>query len=82
MLVSDVPKFQKHIQNTDLILAKDSVEYWAKNSDRIVFKHVFEYVNKLDKSKEKYTISWLPNLNIMVKTKTTHKEFPYRSESN
>jgi len=82
MLVTDVQKFQNHVQTTDLILAKDSVEYWAKHSDRIVFKHVYEYVNKLEKAKEKYTILWLPNLNLLVKTKTTRKEFPYRSESN
>lgn len=82
MIVTDVPKFQNHVQTTDLTLAKDSVEYWAKHSDRIVFKHVYDHVNKLDKQKEKYTILWLPNLNIVVKTKTTRKEFPYYSESN
>lgn len=82
MLITDVPKFQNHVQTTDLILDKDTVEYWAKHSDRIVFKHVYEYVNKLEKAKDKYTILWLPNLNILVKTKTTRKEFPYRSESN
>lgn len=82
MLVSDVPKFQNHVQTNDLTLAKDSIEYWAKHSDRIVFKHVHDHVNKLDKQKEKYTIIWLPNLNIVVKTKTTRKEFPYYSESN
>lgn len=82
MLVTDVPKFQNHVQTTDLTLAKDTVEYWAKHSNRIMFKHVCEYVNKLEKAKEKYTILWLTNLNILVNTTTTRKEFPYRSESN
>lgn len=82
MIVSDVPKFQNHLQTTDLILDKGSIEFWAKHSERVIFKHVFEYLNKLDKSKEKYNILWLPNLNILVKTKTSRKEFPYRSENN
>jgi hypothetical protein len=82
MLATDVQKFQKHVQTNSLILDKDTVEYWSKYSERIMFKHVCEHVNKLEKAKEKYTISWLPNLNMLVKTKTTCKEFPYRSESN
>lgn len=82
MLVSDIPKFQQHVQTTNQILDKESVEFWAKYTERIMFKHAFEYILKLEKVKEKYTILWLPNLNICVKTKNAYKEFPYRSEDN
>ena len=82
MLAADILKLQNLLQTTDLTLAKDSVEFWAKYSERIVFKHVYEHVCKLEKAKEKYTILWLPNLNILVKTETSRKEFPYRAESN
>ena len=82
MLVSDIPEFQRHVQTTDQVLDKTSVEYWAKYTERLMFKHALEYINKLDKAKESYTILWLTNLNIAVKTKTAYKEFPYRSKDN
>lgn len=81
MLVTQVKQFQQVVQTTTLPLTKDSVQFWAKHSERYIFKQVNDYLNKLDKTKEQYTIEWLPSLNILVETKTSRKEFPYYSEN-
>ncbi len=67
----------KRLDNTDVyILHRDDVAMWAKAEKRI-FKQVEEHIKKLEKSQEKFEVLWLENLDIVVKTKTSQKEFFY-----
>ncbi len=58
------------------IVSREDVALWAK-AEKKLFKQVEEHIKKLEKSQEKFQILWLQNKDIVVKTKTSRKDFFY-----
>lgn len=71
---------QQQIRNKQVLIDFDTIQHWAKHAERPFFKRVYEHVNKLNKDKVKFTIEWLGNLDMIVKSEKGTKEFPYKSE--
>lgn len=62
-------------QNTYLI-ARCDVEMWAK-AENTLFKRVEDHIKRLEKNKETFIIHWLRNMDVVVVTKNSVKEFHY-----
>jgi hypothetical protein len=68
---------QQRIKDKTCFLDKETILHWAKYNERPLFKATADYILKLEKAKETYTINWLGNLSVIVTSSRGIKEFPY-----
>lgn len=73
---------QEEIRNKQTFVDYETIAHWAKHAERPFFKRVYEHLNKLNKEKVKYTVEWLGNLDMIVKSEKGTKEFQYKSQED
>jgi hypothetical protein len=66
-------------RDSNYFLDKETLLFWVKYNERPLFKATADYILKLEKVNEKYTINWLGDLSIVVTSSRGIKEFPYKT---
>jgi hypothetical protein len=66
-------------RDSNYYLDKETLLHWVKYNERPIFKATADYILKLEKANEQYTINWLGDLSIVVTSSRGIKEFPYKT---